>query len=646
MMEGNVVFVDFDESAVKQPAKARTSQAEKPAEEDELEQTVREQRDKLQKDSDALPEGFAMISDAGSQTPDGIYFKEPKRNKDGDINKDDDGNIVYKLVYVCSQLLPLGQSRDEDDRGWSVVVEFPDTTGSMHRLSIAMADLEGDAKKVRSELADAGLRIAQTDAGKRYLARLLATGGKKVLRSFRRPGWHGDVFAAPSGLIIPQTQELCELAQNARLDKPDPKGSFEGWLDAVTAAVKAGNDHWCIGAAAGFAGVIQQLAGYRTVALNFSGPSSFGKTTAQALAASAWGNPEAGAGLLYSMKNTPNAVELLALGATGTVLALDEMALMDPRDIGPLVFSLASGVTKNRLTKELGLRRPLRWTTLVLMSSERTLGSIIRSTGRAMLGGHAVRCVDVDCSVGKKVNSATLAKIERVKEHYGHSGRRFVEHLFSRDYVRDRDALRDRIERAIDEIAGKDAQPTERRAATVFALIQVAGEIAKEAKILPADLAIAAVVKREWSRYTTNDEGDVTIDQAERGISAFRSWVVSQLGQAIQPAGLNARSFRGTVAWYQLYEHTDEGMLYVLADQVVEIVGGETTATAVLRKLKEMNILIPMGQAGKNLRWTGSGASIPGVGTGIRHYRFQLSALCDVSSLRKDNDDDEGGDDD
>jgi putative DNA primase/helicase len=139
-------------------------------------------------------------------------------------------------VFVCSAMNLVGRSRDERSGAWSIVVEFPDQAGTLHRHKVSMAALESEPKTVRAELADAGLRISHTADGKGFLARLLATGGRhRVIRTFSRPGWHGGTFVAPSGVIIPRTEQDCELALDAMLKDTKPGGTFEGWKAAVAA---------------------------------------------------------------------------------------------------------------------------------------------------------------------------------------------------------------------------------------------------------------------------------------------------------------------------------------------------------------------------------------------------------------------------
>ena len=70
------------------------------------------------------------------------------------------------------------------------------------------------------------------------------------------------------------------------------QGTLAGWQAAVEAALSALNcPHRTAGVAGGFVGPIVQWCGFDTCGINFSGPSSCGKTLAQQLAVSAWTCP-------------------------------------------------------------------------------------------------------------------------------------------------------------------------------------------------------------------------------------------------------------------------------------------------------------------------------------------------------------------
>ena len=97
--------------------------------------------------------------------------------------------------------------------------------------------------------------------------------------------------------------------------------------------------------------------GARTCGVNLSGLSSGGKSTAQRLAASAWSTPDIRRpGLCQSARATGNAVEALASRASGTVLVLDELAHISGEDAARMIYTIAGGSGKRRMTADATLR--------------------------------------------------------------------------------------------------------------------------------------------------------------------------------------------------------------------------------------------------------------------------------------------------
>ena len=112
-----------------------------------------------------------------------------------------------------------------------------------------------------------------------------------------------------------------------------------------------------MGIVAAFAGLLVSLIGLDTCGVNLSGQSSSGKSTAQQLAVSAWSTSDIRRpGLSQSARVTDNATEALAERATGTILSLDQLAHVSGKVVQKLIYMLAGGVGKRRMTSDAKLR--------------------------------------------------------------------------------------------------------------------------------------------------------------------------------------------------------------------------------------------------------------------------------------------------
>ena len=127
------------------------------------------------------------------------------------------------------------------------------------------------------------------------------------------------------------------------------------------------------------------------------------------------------------MRTTENALESLAQASSGTVLALDEVAHVDGRAVGRMIYSIASGIGKARLNAQAALEGRYVWQTFVLFSSECGLEAKIRGDGGAGSPAWPSVIADIDVTgVNRTVAQATLDAIADIERHFGHAGPAFV----------------------------------------------------------------------------------------------------------------------------------------------------------------------------------------------------------------------------
>ena len=277
------------------------------------------------------------------------------------------------------------------------------------------------AAEARARLFAADLRT-EVEGEAAVLQALKAADPPAEVVVVSRPGWHwlealpDPAFVTPAGeaLGLPAGRAI-DLASAARIAGSLAAGTLDGWRQSVGAAVgEVACPHWILGTVAAFAGPVLALTGLDTCGINLSGLSSSGKTTAQRLAASAWGSPTVGAGLLQSMRTTDNALESLSQTSSGTVLALDELAHVEGRVLGRMIYSLAGGLGKARMTSGAALRGRYGWSTFLLLSGECSLEEKVRGDGGTWTAGAAARIADVDVTgVNRHVGRDALETINQ-----------------------------------------------------------------------------------------------------------------------------------------------------------------------------------------------------------------------------------------
>ena len=89
------------------------------------------------------------------------------------------------------------------------------------------------------------------------------------------------------------------------------------------------------------------------------------------LAVSVFGDPNMDASFLYSFDGTDNALLQAAVSGNGLVLAFDDaVSASDRKNWKTFLYNICVGVDKKRLDGELRMKRQIRHTNVLLLSSE------------------------------------------------------------------------------------------------------------------------------------------------------------------------------------------------------------------------------------------------------------------------------------
>jgi len=452
------------------------------------------------------------------------------------------------------------------------------------------------ASEIKGALFAAGLRT-ESDGDNLAVQILKAADPADEIVVVSRPGWHRvegrdhPLFVTPSGLAISGDEARLELATAERFGVVT-RGTLQGWKEAVAAAAEVrGCPHFLLGVLSGFAGVVQSLAGLDSCGINLSGLSSSGKTTAQRLAVSAWTSPSIGAGLLQSMRSTENAVEVFAQAASGTVLALDELAHADGRAVARLIYAIAGGQGKARLTAGAALKQRYAWSTYAVLSSECSLEEKVKADGASWIAGMAVRIVDVDVTdVDRHVPTELMRTIAGVEKNHGHAGPAFVSKLIERKRHHAPDALREEIIDAARKLAGPTADAARLRAATCLALPLVAGRLAQDFDLLPWSIDLDGAVQWGWDRFTRSSDADALVPD-EQAIANIRAWIAERWDVTIKSVDVGAAGFdhklnnREAVAWY------DATAIYLPVQRLREASGETLKAQQIVKALIDRDLL-------------------------------------------------------
>ncbi|MEM7238294.1 MAG: DUF927 domain-containing protein [Pseudomonadota bacterium] len=367
-----------------------------------------------------------------------------------------------------------------------------------------------------------------------------------------------------------------------------------------------------MGLLAGFAGPILSLAGLDTCGINLSGFSSSGKSTAQRLAASAWSTPDLRKpALCQTARATDNSIEALAARSNGTVLVLDEVGRLHGKQLAPIIYAIAGGAGKRRMTAEANLRNSHTWTMFVLLSGELSLADHTERDGGEWSAGMAVRIADVDVSaVNRSVNAETLDRITGVERHYGHAGPKLVEALVGTGTPNRAIELRNQVLRFARQLAGTDSESAKIRAAYPFAILAIAGKLARQCSILPPGTDIGQAVDWAWQSFqSSNDSRALSPD--DRSVEQLREFIARRWCVSIRPLSPENR-IREAEGWY------DDNAVYLPTSVAAKATGGTQKGQQLGSILKTKGLLYQFDLNRSTVQWT------PGYGR-IRSFAFKRS---------------------
>ncbi|RYC31393.1 DUF927 domain-containing protein [Lichenibacterium minor] len=480
---------------------------------------------------------------------------------------------------------------DADAYGLRLLLE--DMDGHPRAVDIERKNLAAmGGAEARGLFLEAGVRF-QDDGELVAVAALKAAHPDQEIRIVRHPGWHdaggARFYVAPGGEVIglPEGQSV-ELAAGSVMPETVARGgTLDGWKAGAAAAVNAsGCPHFTLGLAAGFAGVLVDLCGLDSVGINLSGQTSAGKTTAQRLAASVWSVPDSTRpGLFQVAKTTVNGFEFLAAKANGSVFALDELAHLSGKETARVVYTLASGVGKARMTANATARDPHRWKTFAILSSETSLEAKITADGESWTGGQAVRIADVDVTgINRMLDAGTFAKIASVSRHHGHAGPTFVRALVAAGTHERAAEVRDKINEGARRLAGPGADAATIRAALPLAILAAAGSFAQAFGLLPAGTAVNDAVRWAWAGFKASSDAQA-LDPAEQAIGNLRQWIAERWNTSIHWLDAEMRPTRDALGWW------DDRAIYLTPDRLIEGSGGTLKEGLVAKALSGAGML-------------------------------------------------------
>lgn len=268
-----------------------------------------------------------------------------------------------------------------------------------------------------------------------------------------------------------------------------PKGDKELWFSFVCKEMLHSVEIMftiAVSFAAILLGFLRDFLDIDNLIVHLRSDSSSGKTTMMYLAISSFGNPRENNpnGLISTWNGTKNAILRRLMQVKGVLLGLDEFSMMKDKDVSNLVYSISSGIEKDRLTRDAKVQNRLVGTYILFSTGEASILS--KCNGNI---GLSVRVLEMDSHKWTK-DAAQSERIKSfVKQNYGHAATEFGLKLHQWIQQHGMDALVERLDYWRTYYCERcTIQARKERMSSRYGLILLAADLAKEFFDMPMDV--------------------------------------------------------------------------------------------------------------------------------------------------------------
>ena len=498
-------------------------------------------------------------------TEDGLYFV------------DEDKNGISQKRFISSPVLVVAKTRDNSSNNWGVLLKWKDDNGKEHTQALSMELFQTDGADLRKALSYQGVMIAPDQRARNlFQCYLMSYQTGEYALCVDRVGWHDDVFVLPHEQIGKSNGDLIVYQVNNALDnRYQSKGTLEQWRSNVAQLAK-NHSLLAFSLCTAFAGQLLDPLNQQGGGFHIKGGSSKGKSTALNLASSVWGNPKQ---FYRTWRATGNALEHTAYMHNDSFLVLDEIGdIANPKELGNIVYMLANGIGKGRMTKQITAKPMHQWNVIFLSSGEKSLKDIMNEQGQKTKLGQEIRLADIDidqseCGIFDCIDFAedapkqAIELSKRMADCYGVAGIAWLEYLTSNKSKR-MDEARELLDQYRQVLTVNQSQGHIVRVANYFALVATAGELATKANITGWKTGTAFnAVQKVFNQWLGSFEqvGDYENREIVAHVKAFFEANESSRFEAITPDPDNIERINNRVGYWKI--ENGEKIFYVFPEQ-------------------------------------------------------------------------------
>jgi putative DNA primase/helicase len=408
-------------------------------------------------------------------------------------------------IWLPAPFEIIGRVRDPQSHSWARLLRFKDDDGVAHQHPVADQDLHRDGAALCASLANAGLKIATGSIRQHFVNYLNSTVVKIRVTVVPHTGWHEvngrKVFVLPDG-----ADSKIIVAGATTVSPYAARGTLSEWRDSIGKFTE-GHTRATFALSVAFVPPLLDLIGESGGGFNFRGPSSIGKTSLLCSTASVWSNGGEQGGFIKTWRATANGLEGVAALYSHTLLPLDELSIASGHEVSNIVYSLASGIGKQRAQRDGSAKAPKTWRVMILSTGEVGISAKIQESGRRARAGQEVRIIDLDADAERGhgvFDHAGADGAKRLADHlkkvastyYGVAGPTFVKAIEDKGVESVVSTIRETQETFRNAVVKDVTTGQVLRVADRFGLVAAAGELAIELGILPWQAGAAANASR------------------------------------------------------------------------------------------------------------------------------------------------------
>lgn len=273
----------------------------------------------------------------------------------------------------------------------------PGVGGYAHkRITLPYRHLFPPYNEMVATLADAGVAIPdKRELGDFLVAWLEKIKGTTHHNQFAPFGWAIgpdpnspiEGFSFNKTLYMPSGERIAGSGDLELAKQFTSRGELSEWVKAVKTITDTQRPGIDAIIASAFAGPLVYFTGEDGLYLNvYSDDSGVGKTTTMRAAQAVWGNPDTA---MFGLRDTINSVQH-KMGQVNNLTAYwDEIKGQKSMDqMAQMVFDLAQGKGRNRLTSQVTSREVSHWKTMLVVASNNTLAEAINELAKGNDAGY------------------------------------------------------------------------------------------------------------------------------------------------------------------------------------------------------------------------------------------------------------------